>query len=462
MKLRERWRAWRLRRRRQKALASRETPLREFVYLDEVSVYSLIASRVGPVAAELTETGSASFRTQFDSKVSGDAKVLKGELGSTSEQTNTTGTQVVRKSIVQATFKELRDSEQDYLVIRPPEANDDFPQPENSVVNPQLLGDLRSTVWVTEESACVRGGLIEIDVELEADPIFRVSTVISSLSQMFSENAQLFRGVHEAGFGQAVSINRMLTRLLAGLVPIRGKAASYKVIEEDGLRYIVHNDILAQLPLADREKATSLMVVGVADESLFWKDVRRVLFSNSQYRVLCRISRPGLHDSWTPVKLADVLGELDPDLKGQLDILGEGALSAMSQATRQAQQRSLDTSSMSIALRLFCSSIAERSAVELTQADLEHLSSLALGHAASNSSIEDRRVVFRQALDYLRETYSISIDPTTAAHERMAAMVEAGISPTGTQEAGLDLVALAANPARSALHLDTEVIAIYW
>ena len=52
------WRRWRA------AGQNRHTPLREFVYLDEVSVYSLIASRLGPIAAEFSETQTESLQDQ--------------------------------------------------------------------------------------------------------------------------------------------------------------------------------------------------------------------------------------------------------------------------------------------------------------------------------------------------------------------------------------------------------------
>ena len=49
MNVRERFRRWRHRAQRRRALRKEETsPLREFVYLDEVSVFSLISSRLGP------------------------------------------------------------------------------------------------------------------------------------------------------------------------------------------------------------------------------------------------------------------------------------------------------------------------------------------------------------------------------------------------------------------------------
>lgn len=63
MRLRGRVGAWVARRRRRRAARQLEgAPLREFVYLDEVSVYSLVASRMGSVATEHTATESRQTR----------------------------------------------------------------------------------------------------------------------------------------------------------------------------------------------------------------------------------------------------------------------------------------------------------------------------------------------------------------------------------------------------------------
>jgi phage terminase large subunit GpA-like protein len=49
MTLRQRYRNWILQRRWRKARRNENEPLREFVYLDEVSVYSLVASQIGMI-----------------------------------------------------------------------------------------------------------------------------------------------------------------------------------------------------------------------------------------------------------------------------------------------------------------------------------------------------------------------------------------------------------------------------
>jgi len=106
MSLRERFRRWQVRRRRKRAARRHEaSALREFVYLDEVSVFSLISSRLGPVATEFTATESSSLTGELTGTAGVSAGVLKSELKARSEATQTHGTQVLRKATVQATLK---------------------------------------------------------------------------------------------------------------------------------------------------------------------------------------------------------------------------------------------------------------------------------------------------------------------------------------------------------------------
>ena len=119
---------------------------------------------------------------------------------------------------------------------------------------------------------------------------------------------------------QARSVNRILEKLLVGLVPVRGHAADYGVVTIGDKEWVVHHKILRDLGITDPAFVRPLYVVGVAEQAIFWKDIRRVLFSSARYRVLCRMGQSGLQDSWTPVKLAHVLKSVSPDLASQIDL----------------------------------------------------------------------------------------------------------------------------------------------
>ena len=105
-------------------------------------------------------------------------------------------------------------------------------------------------------------------------------------------------------------------------------------MELEGREWIVHCGILNQLATTGSLTIYPLYVVGVAEHSLFWKDIRRVLFSDARFRVLCRVAQGGLQNSWSPVKLAHVLRSVAPDLADRIDALGSGALAALVETSK--------------------------------------------------------------------------------------------------------------------------------
>ena len=148
-----------------------------------------------------------------------------------------------------------------------------------------------------------RGKLVEFRVRLGADPVFHLGTMVSEFTAMAEDYPDMFA----AGGGlttlrEVQPINKILQRLLAGLVPIRATAVDHVVAEIEGIEYVVHREVIKGLDLRTRP----LEIVGVTEQEAYWKDLRRVLFSDAEFTALARISRPGLHDSWTPVKLADL------------------------------------------------------------------------------------------------------------------------------------------------------------
>ena len=63
-----------------------------------------------------------------------------------------------------------------------------------------------------------------------------------------------------------------------------------------------------------RIQPVPLHVVGVSEEALFWKDIKRVLFSRAEFFVMCRVSRPtAVCVSIDPLLIASLCGaSLEP------------------------------------------------------------------------------------------------------------------------------------------------------
>lgn len=94
-------------RRRSAAPAPTVFPLREFVYLDEVSLKSLLVSQQGELATEFTDQNVLVEQAEISSKIAAAPKGMGAEIGSRFQSTSTLGRQTLRKSVAQSQFKNL-------------------------------------------------------------------------------------------------------------------------------------------------------------------------------------------------------------------------------------------------------------------------------------------------------------------------------------------------------------------
>jgi hypothetical protein len=421
--------------------------LREFVYLDEVSVYSLIASRLGPIATDFTETETASLKIEAPGSIGGSAEI---------------GSQVLRKSIVQTTFKELYELEMRSFAIRP--IQECQKPPRILDLGDPMAGMDVSAVdgWILDPDTLTRGQLLEIEVQLEAEDVFRMSAVVSAVLEIIEEDSELVEPAPPDRLIQAKSANRILGKLLAGLVPIRGYSTEYVVVSFGAKEWIVHRRFLDTLPTAKVHSQRPLCVVGVAEESLFWKDIRRVLFSKAHYRVLCRITQDGLQDSWTPVKLADVLDSVAPGLGDQINLSGSGVLASMARTSKTGQSAELKRQLMHRALVYYATSLTGHYGRSITAQDLSAAGLLSEQHCSTYSSQKERREAFDAVATFLLDRFGLEREPLVVAQYRAVALADAGLDFAGQP---MPLVASDDIPSKMSPQerfLDSEFVAIYW
>jgi hypothetical protein len=461
MTLRGWYRSWRRRRRWKIAVRRHNTPLREFVYLDDVSVYSLYASRKGPIATELTETEAASLQSEVSASTGVNAAVSKAEVGSRMQAENSRGTQVIRKSIIQTTFKELYDYERKSLVLRP--VDEDEPVPYRSVEDLERAAKAGSVdVWLIDPASLRRGELVELEVELEAEPIFHVGAVISGVLDIIQDDPAMY-GVHNvAELAEMRAVNRMLEKLLAGLVPVRGRAVEYNVVELASREWIVHRNVLARIDGASDLCTRPLFLAGVADHSLFWKDIRRVLFASSCYRVLARLTRDGIHAAWTPVKLVDVLRSVVPDVAKVIENANRGVLAAMTGAS-MLEADAARSNMIRDALVSYGLGLAEAMGQTLDAEEFAQAVALDRHGPEAFGSVTARRQAFAEVTRFVEGHVGVAADRTAAATHRMVALIEAGFTFDGqvaTHQPAIEPARPSTQPEER--FLDSEFVAIYW
>lgn len=420
--------------------------LREFVYLDEVSVFSLLASRTGPIATEFTNTETTSLKAEVPSSIGSSVEI---------------GSQVLRKSIIQTTFKDLYELERGSFAIRPIAEKLKSPKIDNVNDLMAMRETLTTDGWIVDPEKLVRGQLFEVEVQLEAENIFRVRAVISAVLEIIEENPGMFGITPDSNIDMVKSFGRILEKLLVGLVPVSGYATDYEVVGVEGKEWIVHRKLLNELPETELPPRRPLYVVGVAEQSLFWKDVRRILFSKARFRVLCRLAEDGIQDSWRPVKLAHVLDLVVPGLGNQIDTLGSGVLASIIKASKTDPSTDRKRQ-MHDALVGYATLLANRHGHSITAQNLYEAGFPSEQQCNSFGSQKERREAFDAIATFVHNQFGLKRDPDIVAQYRAVALTDAGMDFSGQS---ISLVASKDVPPATSSEehfLDSEFVAIYW
>ena len=443
-----------MRRRRWRKDAKRSAGvIREFVYLDEVSVFSLLASKDGMIATEVTDTHASTLMAEASASYGASGGLVRADAGAKTQASDTRTTQVLRKAIVQSTFRDLYQRISDTLVVAPTPANERMPQLSG---DDDLISD-GSRSWILDPSNFQRGQLLELTVELEAEPLFQARSVVSTFLDIFEQDPSLSGVANISELADAAVLSRMIEKLGAGLVPLRAKARDYVVVtKKDGTELIVHRDLVANL--GPTVETAPLYIVGVAEETLFWKDIRSVVFSRSEFQVLARVLRPDLQASWTPLKLVDVLARVAPQFHDVLETMNSMVLEAMAQGAASTDE----SAQARLVLVDYAELVAESLGVELDAGDptLVPLLEPPLG-LQHRSSVKHWRVAMAPIAKHVETLAGKTVDPREAARLRVLAQMKHGLSPI---DAG---TAPGTNPGSGTPKdkgrlLDTEIIAIYW
>jgi hypothetical protein len=430
--------------------------LREFVYIDDVSVQSLLASRTGAIATDYTDTDtSGTKRTREANSGLTHGPVTVGAKGTREESVGATA-QVVRKSNAQARFKQLLDTELEGLLLRatPPDA---LPGTAGSPPGAQVVPSFEQMReqhprHVAAEADIRRGELFELDIELEAEPIYGVSAAIEALIALFEQTPEMVPQDDRDNIRQVGAVAKMLHQLLGGLVPVRGRAVDYRVLRRADGDYVIHNSLVAQLPEEERGALEPLVVVGVTERELFWKDLRRVLFAGHRYTVLARVAVDALPSSWQPIKLVDLVKQVSPELADMLGSASTEVLTSLGDATELARADSARTQSQR-ALDQYRDLLAAELGVELAEAE-----GRCQDLAGAEPSLD--REAFRDAAQAV--TSRIIARPEDAPAPELLSTLrdEAWRSSLEPEETERALQASA--PAATERYLNAEFVAIYW
>jgi len=428
---------------RKKALEAEKSPFKEFIYLDDISVVSLLVSRVGELTDEIQEGWARedSLGSEVGTNV-GVKDVSSVDTRSSFQTKSSQSVQATRKANIQSQFRRLHQEVRDAGLLFPVETSADINSVDELLADPNLA---RSFDSVT------RGLLIELDVQLSADPLFDKSSIITEVAEISEDHPEVFGG-NPAGFvpAQMRSFARLLDRFMAGLVPIRCRVLNVSLYEDDGLRFLVSKVVADRLNLVTKE----IELVAVLEKDRFWKDMRRVLFSNAAVTVLGRVSVDGLHQTWTPVKLLDLFKKTVPN--------GDDMVTALQSIS--FDQTSLDEearrSTFAYALRVYVDLWVAEVGGSLTAAQQSDIDRTVHANCAQGRSAEQRRHAFRAIAELLAEA-AVAVEPSRDVDIRQAALRQAGIDAFGDVRDS-HTSRNPSSPTVDSQLLEVEVAAMYW
>jgi hypothetical protein len=284
---------------------------REFIYLDEVSVVSLLAALQGEIKQSVTETLTQTAETAISTSASAPKGVFRAESRTGSSQSS--GREVVRRAVIQSTFRDLWRSDVGVLLHdTEPKSRVRRSKVSTESELKQKLGRLRKDKLAVDLADIKRGSILEMDIQLEADRLFKIVAVGSNLLDLISGKEALF-GVRLNDIGHVAPIIEVLNELSVGLVPVRGISTSHCVIELDGVPLVLAQSVLA--PEGELwGRVTKLELVGFTEANSYWRDLRRTLFSGSIYTAYVRVEKSAIGPPWNPIKIADLYEAVVPGL----------------------------------------------------------------------------------------------------------------------------------------------------
>lgn len=290
--------------------------LREFVYLDEVSVYSLTSAPDMPPPVTMSESVDATSGEVVTGQIEGGAPlVTKATIGGELNSSRSQGLQVQRQFNIQSQFARLHGMYRPTFLLA---ANALKMKPQKA---PDLNGALRrleDNQRAIRSTNLTRGGLVETRVSLRAHHTFDVTAFIGIMGGLSKKYPELLQITDFSAIQTALDGGEFLAELMEDLIPVEGRSTIHAIVTDlDGQAWVAEIDALNSVydgPLV----IEPLRVVGVAETSSFWKDTRRILHAEAEFDVLGRLSGNGLKGEWTPVKMIDTFRRVVPSVASGL------------------------------------------------------------------------------------------------------------------------------------------------
>lgn len=259
--------------------------LREFVYLDEISVRSLLASTgEGGIVSETVDEEVRRRRSGSSAggSVSAGPASVNAKVSEESEHQRTT-VETRNYDLIQSKFTKLYKSD----VVEKKLSLDQIPDEDESVDDPF------SGLATTE---LARGDVVELRVNISANLLFRLYRTIDYFAEAFENQVD----------SETEEMLELIGSSLGNRIPVVGKAVDYKVVEKEDEKKIKCS---AELGNDEAEDAEDLEVVTLLNLDSLWVDPIQTLFNNDRFVVYCRVEDVDI-DRWYPLKVTRAINSL--------------------------------------------------------------------------------------------------------------------------------------------------------
>ena len=423
--------------------------LREFIYLDETRVVSLLAAIQGAIPETVTDSAGRT-RTRGLSLKSGLAGVADAEasLGSSSSS----GTETLRRAVAQSTFRELWRRDTGVLLHDPISFSADLGQPIRDAAElSSRIEALVASRAATPVSDLTRGSVIEVGWEVRPDEAHQTLIAARAMFDLVSGRESLF-GLQSSDLATYGPIFEVLAEFSVGLMPIRGLCTTHQLYEVEGEVYLVNGTALDPAGSLLSE-AHDLEMVAFTEADSYWRDPRSTLMAGFGCKAYLRLSHESfLDEPWNPFKLADVLGALGPNMRGE----AIQALEFLRQPDAASAPPTNPIDPMTV-IREFAALVGHEVGADIENAAVGAVLESAAGEMAAATTIPEERLAFERVVEVL--------DPDGTVDREVIRQLRARATNNGSPEAtttSAETTRTAPEPTARTPQLEVSVIALYW
>jgi hypothetical protein len=385
--------------------------LREFVYIDQRSVRSLLASTdSGRITAEQTnrESNTSTNEHQANAGVSAGPVNVSGGKKSVSQQSAETES-VYSFDLIQSKFTRLYEHEK---ITPDVSLNGDGTYESRDYAN---LSDID------------RGAVLEFSGTIQLHPLYRVYRAIKYINTAAPEEGIVANGDLQ-----------VIEESLGNKIPIE--------VEVDGLSLDENGDI------REDSEGDPFNVVALLNKAELWTEPIQTLASNNQFRLFCRVE--SVKSNWYPMKLIRVMESISADLAEEYNAELEGKLQAAMEAFEENVEASNQKSEVDEqTVQSFTEFLAEKASTSVNDSQIDRIVESTLEKYSPVST-----VAFEQNTELLKQTYDVFIEAKSEdLFSEDASSLRSEYRQEQTQSKSGDT-----SERDFTAHLEVNVIGIYW